>query len=251
MGYIKKDIYISNKIIKQVVWLYIFVLILGLTVRYSYDYGNLKANIGGSSICEIVFVALTGIMVASELCRIPLSCIDKDIESGFMKVAYSSPYTQREIAKSKVLELIMFAVISIASLGVYGFIFGVLFGFANVKYGVWIGIMTILFTVFVLGLAMPLTVKYKNSNVAIMIVLSIFGTSILLLIIYCMMHAKEILIKITSFFDGTKKISIGGIVGKYGPKVSIILIFLCLLGIIIAYFCSLKAFERRDKVCGA
>lgn len=250
IGYIKKDCYLSRKMIIMAVEIFVFFLVLGLAFRYAYIYGNFKNEPEGSAgSCEIIFTFLVGAIISIMLVGAPLLYFDMDRKSNFNMIALSSSKLEKEIIGAKVIEIIIFTVASILGQVLYGIIFGILFGFSNVKYGIWLGIITVFLNGIIFEMAFPLTIILKKADSAVSAVVIGLFICFMGISFYAVKHPNDFFNKIGSFFQG-KDVTISYLLSRYGLMVMLVVVMVYVLGLLVAYTFAIKAFSRREKVCG-
>lgn len=256
-GYYIKDIYLYKKMISIMIVTFLFLLFFGIAFSYSYEYGNLAdasyESTVSRGVTEIIFIFLSGFVIAAESFGFPLSSIEGDLSSGFVLYAYTTPDYNRRCIKTKLLELVSCLFVGIISETLYGMIFGMLFGFDNVKTGLWFGTMAISLIFFVLCIATPLTYLLKSADKA-------FGGILLgfILLFYSVAAVlfftplKDIFVKKTGRL--IQDIKLLGSLEKFFEGYALVLIaIMCLiiiLGMTISYFGLRKILDRGDKVCG-
>ena len=248
IGLIKKDFYLNMKMIRLTLIYYIGLLIFGHVFRYSYIYGNLKNTGSNGNFADNIFIVLLGGVTAAIISSIPTSCIEKDRNSGFNAFMYTTTVLEKKIITAKILEVLICTGISMLSLMFSAVIFGVQFGFSHIKTGIVIGIIFILLLGFVGTIAIPVTILVKKCDTAIAII--IVGAFICIVGLCVILYMTK-----NKFMDIIFTFLQGGGVGDfnwsyYGFVIILISIALYIVGIVIAYFTSIKALSRREKVCG-
>lgn len=260
-GYYKKDLYLYKKMFIIAAITFGFLFLFGFMFRFAYDYGNLakvdsEDMMVGKEDCESLFLFLAGFVTAGELFFLPIKTIDADQASHFHAFAYTTVSTEEKQAEAKVLELITVYGAGLLATGIYGVIFGCIFGFDGVETGMWLAVLTCTLMLFVDAVAIPLTYRMKKSDAAMGVVLVV-----LIAVSYAGVGAvvyfdkKKSLLprvaeKLLLWMQGEEEVNIADYMNTHAGWLILAMAVTCIVSIAIAYVGTRQMLRRRERLCG-
>ncbi|GEM_PF-2481486 len=261
IGYYKKDLYLYKKTFVIAVITFGMLLVFGLAFRFAYDYGNLaKCNpedlAMGKINCESLFPFLAGFVIAGELLFLPVKTIDADRASHFCAFAYTTVHTEKRQAVAKVLELLTVYGVALLAMGIYGVVFGMLFGFRNVEIGMWLALIACTCTLFLVAIAIPLTYCMKKSDTAMgVILIAIIGVLYACMgaMVYFEKHGSFLSKQATKLFlwiQGGVEVNLAGYMHTHAGWILVGMFIICAISMGIAYVGTNHMLKRRERLCG-
>lgn len=261
IGYYKKDLYLYKKMFVIAAITFGMLLVFGLAFRFAYDYGNLaKCNPGdlamGKADCESLFPFLAGFVIAGELFFLPVKTIDADRASHFYAFAYTTVHAEKRQAVAKVLELLTVYGVALLATGIYGVVFGILFGFHDVKTGMWLAVIACTLMLFQVAVAIPLTYRMKKSDTAMGVILIAIIAALYAgvgAMVYFEKHGSFLskqAAKLFLWMQGEVEVDLAGYMHAHAGWLLMGIIVICLVSAGIAYVGTNQMLKRRERLCG-
>lgn len=258
MGLYKKDVYLCKKMMILMAVTFVLLLAFGILWRSAYDYGNLANNLpedleAGKRVSEMMFPIVTAFLLCCQSTCLAGKTIEWDDKNHFNLFAYSVNITADQMAKVKLYEVLTSFTVGCVAAVLYGTIFGVIYGFSNVGYGMLYSVAGCMMVSCFLCITVPLVYKYKSEVRAA----SVPGT-IMLVVFYGGAGVLAITNKMEEFeafcgklYEPIKKV--GGFRVWFGKHwFPVILVFIVIYAAFLAwvYFATLRQIKRRERVCG-
>lgn len=246
-GLLKKDFYNGKKFLLLGVGLFLFGLLFGYLIRFSFIYGNL-AHLDASEfsdnvfMIDLVFTFVPALLLLILFFQGSISSIYTDFSCKWHLYAFSTPLTPQTLTIVKFAELLfLWLVAFLLELGT-GYIYGTIFGFSNAKIGM-TAYCFLAVCILLAGFCMiPMSYRYRTQNGVLTRLLVGVILPVYLVFGVIVLNFSEFA---TKFYNTLKLWCISHKILLCG-----IAFFMILVVGFISYLICIRIIKRRDWVCG-
>lgn len=246
-GLLKKDFYIGKKFLLLGIGLFLFGLLFGYLIRFSFIYGNL-AHLDASEfsdnvlMIDIVFTFVPVLVLLILFFQGSLSSIYTDFSCKWHLYTFSAPLNPQTLTIVKFAELFCLWIVAfMLELGT-GCIYGSVFGFSNAKTGM-IAYCILAVCILLGGFCMiPMSYRYRTQNSVLTRLLLGFLLPVYLVFGVIVLNFSE---SATKIYNSLKLWCI-----SHKVLLCVIAFFLIVIVGFINYLICIRIIKRRDCICG-
>lgn len=246
-GLVLKDFYMGKRFIILGAAGFFMMVMLSYLLRAAYIHGNLAmldtpAIEDGIRTTDFSFTVLPGLVLLFLFVQAVTASIYADAKTGWNQYLFSSGLSEKKIVFAKYIEFIGLWIIGILMALLFAAIYGSIFGFFNVKGGIYSFFLAAFFVAICQCIMIPLAYRYQNENAVVgRMFISFFGSGYLIMGVLAVNGILD-----PADFDSSR---IPVWCMKHIAAIMAAAVLVMLAAIMISYGVSLKIVRRREIVC--
>ena len=171
-GLVLKDFYMGKRFVILGTAGFFMMVVLSYLLRFAYIHGNLAmldapAIEDGIKTTDFSFTVLPGLVLLFLFVQAVTASVYADAKAGWNQYLFSSGLSEKQIVLAKYMEFIGLWIIGILFTLLFSAIYGGIFGFSNVKSGIYSFFLAAFLVAVCQCIMIPLAYRYQNENAVV------------------------------------------------------------------------------------